>query len=804
MVQREDIQRRLMATFQAELEEHLDTLNKGLLALEEGVPTEEQESLVADLFRAAHSVKGSAGVVGLSRIQTIAHRLEDVLGAIQRGELTPTPALFDQLFPAVDAMGEAMAAHLRGESLPAGQCDVVLAGLEAALRGEAEEKGEKGKREKGEGEQRREKEKEGGRGRGEVGEGAKVEKAKGKEEGAEAEGRPVPSAPPPPPPASPPPQEETIRVATAKLDALMAGLGELLVARMRTEQRLTELRALQQQVARWQKSWRQVRTRYNRLLRQDLLRLQTDVVSPFPELERLAQEMVPLLDFLALNEQHLKALHSNINQLVRRFTSDYNYLALLTDDLQDGVRQVRMRPVATLFDAFPRMVRDLARERGKEVTLQIEGADTEVDRQVLEAMKDPLVHLLRNAVDHGIEPPGQREAAGKPRRGTIFLRAAQKGNTVVLEVADDGAGIDPEAVRRAAVERGALSAQEAAGLSRQETLELIFRSGLSTQSEVTDISGRGVGLDVVRENLERLHGLIEVDTVIGQGTTFTLTLPLTLATSQVLLVAVAGQTVAVPTTTVERILRIHPAEVGQVEGQPAIRVDGRPLPLVPLAQVLELPPAKSVLAPDQKIPIIVLGVAERRVAFRVEELQGTQEVVIKGLGRQLKRVRNVAGATILGSGQVVVILNVADLMKSVQGAPAAATGAPIEVREVARRRVLVVDDSITTRTLEKNILENAGYDVLVAADGEEAWALVQSESLDAVVADVAMPRMDGFALTERVKRDERFKEMPVVLVTSLESPQDKIRGLEAGADAYITKGTFDQQDLLETLARLIG
>jgi two-component system chemotaxis sensor kinase CheA len=778
MDRREEFKHQLMITFQAELEEHLGTLNKGLLALEEGVRQEdgafqeERQPLLAELFRAAHSLKGAARAVDLRDIATIAHRLEDVLGGIQRGEVSPTPELFDLLFPAVDALREAMAAHLRGETLPAQQRDQLLSGLEAALHGDTET------------------EREGGI------------------PASVPEPEPEPAAPSPllptsPHRVSPSPREETIRVATAKLDALMDGMGELLVTRMRTEQRLAELRDMQQRLAYWEKSWRQACTHFSHLQRQNGPGWNMALRQASPQQSRRAQDVAPLLDFLAGNEEHLKAFSVGMDSLVRSFASDYGHLALLTDDLQDGVRRVRMLPIGTLFGLFPRMVRDLARERGKEVGLQVEGADTEVDRQVLETMKDPLTHLLRNAVDHGIEPPDQREAAGKLRRGTVHLRAARKGNTIVLGVADDGAGIDLKAVQRAAVERGLLTAQEVAGLGDQETVQLIFLSGLSTLPQVTDLSGRGVGLDVVRENLERLHGLIEVDTAQGQGTTFTLTLPLTMATSQVLLVEVAGQTVALPTTAVEHILQVDATGVARIEGRPAIRADGQPLPLVPLAQVLELPGAEMPLASDQQMSVVVLGVVEKRVGFRVDEFQGTQEVVVKSLGRQLRRVRNVAGATILGTGQVVMILNVADLIKSVLMGPAIAAPLPMEVREVPRRRVLVVDDSITTRTLEKNILENAGYQVLVAADGEEAWAVVQGESLDVVVADVAMPRMDGFVLTEKVKSDERFKGLPVVLVTALESPQDRIRGLEAGADAYIGKSTFDQLELLETIERLI-
>jgi two-component system chemotaxis sensor kinase CheA len=371
-------------------------------------------------------------------------------------------------------------------------------------------------------------------------------------------------------------------------------------------------------------------------------------------------------------------------------------------------------------------------------------------------------------------------------------------------VSDDGAGIDATAVRQAVVAQGLMTTAEANGLTDQEAVQLIFRSGLSALPEPTDLSGRGVGLDVVRRNLERLHGLVDVETAPGQGTTFTMTLPLTMATSHVLLVEVADQTVAVPSSSVRRILRVDASDLGRIDDRPALCVDGRPLSLIPLGQVLELPPAGDRRERDDEVLVVVLGVAERRIAFRVDGCQATREVVVKSLGRQLSRVRNVAGATILGTGQVVVILNVADLMTSAQASRVGVAPQPVEARGATRRRVLVVDDSITTRTLERTILENAGYEVLVAADGQEAWALVQSEPLEAVVADIAMPRMDGFALTERVKGAEAHADLPVILVTSLESRQDRIRGLEAGADAYVVKSTFDQLELLEIIERLIG
>ena len=769
---REELRRQLMATFKVELEEHIAALNKGLLELEKGPSPEELENLLAELFRAAHSVKGAARAVDLKDIETISHRMEDVLGALKRGELSSSPELVDILLPAVDTLGTAMEAHLHGENLPADDRENLLSRLSEALKGElpgqeiearVSSEAERPDAIEGNGEARGEK-------------------------GPETERDEMPPKPKTKYRTSDATSGDTIRVATEKLDTLMAGMGELLVARMRTEKRLEELKTLQDLLGGWEKSWRQN-------------------LSPFRQLQRQSgtgQELNTLLDFLSTNETYMKDLGTRVNRLSNRFEGDYRHLSLLTDDMQDGVRRVRMVPVASLFELFPRMVRDLGRQRGKPVALEIEGADTEIDRQVLEAMKDPLTHLLRNAVDHGIEEPKKRQAAGKTQQGTIHLKAFQKGNSIVLEVSDDGGGIDVRAVQRGAVERQMFTSADAAGLSRSEIIDLIFHSGFSTVERVTELSGRGVGLDVVRKNLEQLHGLVEVESESAQGTTFTLTLPLTLATSHVLLLDVAAQTVAVPTTTVERILHIDPADVGSIEGRPAVSINGRALPLIDTGQVLELPQSDQSLEPEKKLPVILLGVAEKRLAFRVDGFQNTQEVVIKSLGRQLDRVRNVAGATILGSGQVVMILNVAGLMKSAQLAPALKVAPKVEVKKGVRRRVLVVDDSITTRTLEKNILENAGYQVQVAADGIEGWELIQSEPFEAAVLDVDMPRMNGFELTQKVKKDERLEGLPVILVTSLESPQDKIRGMEAGADAYITKGSFDQHELLGTIERLIG
>jgi len=572
----------------------------------------------------------------------------------------------------------------------------------------------------------------------------------------------------------------------------MAQVGELLVARMGMAQPADDLASMAGLVDQWHEDWRQVRSSVRRRGR--------PAATGGPPAE--------LVRFLQQNEERLRELQERVHKLRHRFSAEIRRMAQVTAGLQDEVKRVRMLPIATVFDLFPRMVRDLAREEGKEVTLRVVGAETELDETVLELLKDPLVHLVRNALDHGIEPPHEREALGKPREGTVTLEAAAEGGSVVVAMADDGAGIDTQRVGEAALRRGIVQAEALATMDEQEKLALVFRPGLSTSAIITDLSGRGIGLDVVRENIERLHGRIEVYSTPGQGTRFVLTLPLTLTTTQALLVRAAGHTFAIPLASVERIVRFPRQQSVALAGHQAIRFNGRPVTLAGLADVLGLPPdpaAGKGQPPDGLLTAVILAAAERRTAFRVDGLLGEQEIVMKNLGPQLPRVRHVAGAAILGTGEVVIILNVADLLKAAQRMQVRGVVEPaVQAEEATRRRtILVADDSITTRTLEKTILEAAGYEVKVATDGAEAWGLLQTNGCDLVVTDVMMPRMDGIELTMRLRNDEALKRLPVILVTSLESREDRERGVAAGADAYIVKSAFDQERLLETIRQLL-
>lgn len=777
----DNFRRQLMETFQAELMEHLGTLTDGCLALERQPPAESGARIVEEMFRAAHSLKGAARAVELEDLGLLAHRMEDVLSAIRKGQVTFSPELGDLFLHTLDLISHAAEMHQQGSPLPPSRQRPLLDQLEAAAKGQPF--GAPASPLALGGEAVRESSPP-------APPAAKQRRAAGETPSA-APAAPDDQAGTTGPEDSPrsvgPKPGGTIRVSIKKLDALMEGMVELLVARMRPAHRLSELNQMRRRLGSWETHWRQVRGSYNQLRRRK---------SSDPHL-------LALLDYVARSEENLRSLNEAATRMAGGMTADTRQLSLLTDEMQLNVHRVRMRPLDSLFSLFPRMMRDLARQAGKQVELVLAGEDTEVDRQVLEAMKDPLTHLLRNALDHGIEPPSLRTRLGKPAAGRIELSASQQGGMVVLEVKDDGAGIDLDRVRDIACSRGLLDPDRAQDLDSAACHELLFHSGFSTKERADELSGRGVGLDAVKAGVESLQGIVRLTSTQGKGTCFTMMLPLTLATTKTLLLSVGSTTVAVPANSVERIHLVPVERVGSVEGKSMIELGGRTVPLVSMARILELAPETASEAKD-KIIAVAMGWAERRAAFVVDGLRGTQEVVVKNLGRQLQKVRNVEGAAVLGSGEVIMVLNVADLLASAQGGASVAAKAVAKDVKKAAPMILVVDDSITTRTLEKNILETAGYRVQVASDGEEAWVMMQRQGFDIVVSDVDMPRLDGCGLTSRVKGDQRFRDMPVVLVTSLDSEEDKLRGLQSGADAYITKGEFDQGQLLGTIERLIG
>ena len=772
----DDIMRQLRATFKMEAKEHIQAMNRVLLALEDDPPEDEKAELLEEIFREAHSLKGSAGAADVPEIEGIAHRLESVFSVAKSGEMVLTPELCDVLYEGIDAAEVIVATTLEGEEHDL-NLDALHRRLDAAEKGEVLSEPEKPM----ERDECRDQSS-----AAEQGEDQNVAAVKD-----DADAKPSRSGDRRGSSLKTLSQgtEESIRVSTEKLDSLMTQAGELMVAGLKIDQRLKELEEITHATEEWNREWLKIRAAHSQLLH-----------------ENGDERIRPLLRFLNENEQVLKELANEVSDLWRGLSRDALLLSRVTSDVSEEVMKVRMLPIATVLNIFPRMVRDLARQKGKEVDLVIEGAETELDRNVLEEIKDPLVHLIRNAVDHGIESPTKREADGKPRVGTVTVKAYQKGSNIVVEVSDDGAGIDVEEVKRAAAKSNALPEEELEAISDEQAMQLIFASGVSTSEMITETSGRGVGMDVVRKNVEALHGHVDVASKVGEGTTTTLTLPLTLATTQELLVRVRDQTFGIPISAVERIQRIEPESISTVEGKEAIIVNGQPISLVYLCDVLEMPKEERALNPNEKIPVVILGAGRWRIAFLVDAVVGQQESVVKSLGRQLSRVRNVAGATILGTGQVIMTLNPSDLLKSARGAAGktniAARIEQAQQEDQERTTVLVVDDALATRNLEKNILETVGFDVRVAADGVEALSILQSNGCDVVISDVVMPNMDGFELTAAVRQDAKMADTPVILVTSLESEEDKARGLEVGADAYIVKSAFEQETLLDAVRQL--
>jgi two-component system chemotaxis sensor kinase CheA len=461
-------------------------------------------------------------------------------------------------------------------------------------------------------------------------------------------------------------------------------------------------------------------------------------------------------------------------------------------------------PLATLGVLLAKLVRDLCRDQGKEAELVIRGEEVTIDKRILEELKDPLIHLLRNCIDHGIETPEQRRRAGKPPRATITLEVSRvNGNQVEISVSDDGAGIDVEKVKEAAFKRGLVVPDTSEQLSESAALALVFEADVSTSPMITQVSGRGLGLAIVREKAEKLGGRVAIESRRGYGTTIRMTLPLTLATFRGVLIEAAQRLFIIPTAQVERATRFESQDVQTVEGRRTLALNGRAVALADLADVLQLPATRQKAERPKGTPVLILGAGEQRVAFAVDAVLDEREVLVKRLAKPLSRVRNIAGATVLASGHVAPILNVPDLLKSARIASAALlTPANAQPFAVAARRILVAEDSITSRVLLKGILESAGYIVKTAVDGIDAYTTLRAESFDLLVSDVEMPRMNGFDLTARIRADSTLAELPVVLVTALESREDRERGIDVGANAYLVKSSLDQSNLLQAVRRL--
>jgi two-component system chemotaxis sensor kinase CheA len=587
------------------------------------------------------------------------------------------------------------------------------------------------------------------------------------------------------------PMEETVRVTVGKLDRLMAEVSEMFVARMHGEEQARAIRELRRMHTRWQREWRSVRTAYIRLVR----RLQDSE-------QEMSSELPILFRFLEFNQRSLLEANRHLAQVAHTIAQDNMRLATLADQLQDDIGGMRLIPFESIVGGFQRMVRDLARDTGKRITLDIEGATVEIDKAVLDSLKDPLMHVLRNAIDHAIETPEERQQVGKSPTGRIDIIVEQRGSEIVIHVADDGRGIDANKVRKSIVKNKLLTASEAANLNDDEVRSYIFYSGLSTSEKVTSISGRGLGMDIVRDRVESLRGRVSVQSDVGKGTMITLSVPVSLTRIRCILLRVGDQQFAVPSAMVMRMDKLPRDDIFTTEGRDMLMISERPIPVTTMGSILDIPSTGGL---EDKISFVALQAADRVIAFEVDELFSEQELVLKPLGPELARARFVSGASLLGNGEVIIVLDANDLVRRASGAALPRRRAvAAEIVPTARRlRALVVDDSITTRTLEKNILETAGFDVSVAMDGVEAWSMLPQNDFDVIISDVEMPTMNGLELTLRIKSSVQFQGIPVILLTSLGKPEQREAGLRAGADAYLIKSRFDQGELLQTIQSVI-
>ena len=782
--QDDDFLKRLLATFRIEADEHLKATSAGLVELEKSPAAGRYAEIVESVFREAHSLKGAARAVNLKEIESTCQPLESVLAALKSGQLAVSQPLFDLLYQTVDALGVLLVPDTGAPESRQTMLALLLQRLGDALQGRFTQSVMMPPLPSAQ----------------HPLPSAQQETAASLPEISTESATPAAKAAQPPASGL---ASETVRVSTQKLDAVMRQVEELLSPRLASAQRAKELSEVTASFATWKKQQTRMRPAL-RLIGRYIEAAgksngNTGGLSKFP-----AQELPKLLEYLEADHLFMKTLEERLRRLSKFAAHDRRTLASMSDSLLHDVKEMHLLPFSSLLEIFPRVTRELAHDQGKQVELVTQGSEIEIDRRILEEMKAPLIHLLRNCIDHGIEQPSMRQVSGKPPYGTITVAIAQKDSgKIEILVADDGTGIDTAAVKSAACRLGIVTAAEAEKLGDQEAQTLIFQSGISTSRIITDVSGRGLGLAIVREKIERLGGTVALESRHATGTSFRIALPLLLSTLRGVLVRAAGHCFVIPALSVERVARVDQQDILTVENRTTISLDGQAVALVSLGGVLELPQRDATDKTTEKTAVVVLGIGHQRVAFRVDEILGEQEVLVKTLGRQLARVRNVIGACVLGTGQVVAVLNVPDLLKSAvrQTAPLPVAAATPEAPE--KHAILVVEDSITSRSLLKNILESAGYLVTTAVDGVDAYTTLKTGTFDLIVSDVEMPRMDGFDLTAKVRADKQLGELPVVLVTALESREHRERGIDVGANVYIVKSSFDQSNLLEVVRRLI-
>ena len=788
----------LMELFRTEAEGQTAALSEGLLALEGSAAT---PAALETLMRAAHSLKGAARIVGLDAAVRVAHALEDCFVAAQRGKIAIRPAHVDVLLGAVDILAE-LSQVAEGEaagwaSAHAGRLDAMVSALGTIQAGHEPEAGPPPDEVEAPDPSTPPESPppvptlprdEGGSQDATIEASSSLSSLAG--EGSERIARPEPPpeepGPAPSPPAAPEAADRMVRVTADSLTRLMGLAGESLVEARRLRPFLDSFRALKgRQDALWEAL-------------QDLER-RWDARNGSGPPGRDRDALARARDDAGRCRFELGTRLDEFEDLARRNED-------LSGRLHHEVIASRLRPLADGIRGFPRLVRDVARQLGKEVRFDVRGERTGVDRDILEKLEAPLNHLIRNALDHGLEAPDDRKHAGKPASGTIRLEARHRSGMLQIVLADDGRGIDLAKLRASIVAKGLSTEAMAAEMTEAELLEFLFLPGFSTKAAVTDLSGRGVGLDVVRSMVQAVGGNVRVHSRKGEGTTFTLLLPITMSVIRALLVNVGGEPYAFPLARIERIEQVPMGEVQALEGRQHVRIDGQPVGLVSATQVLELPGETN---SPEILQVVVVADRGQRFGLVVDGFLGERDLQVRPLDPRLGKVPDISSASVLEDGRPVLIVDVEDLVRSIDNLLggrrlrrlAAEDAGP---RRRAAKRVLVVDDSITVRELERQLLEARGFAVDTAVDGMDGWNAVRGGTYQLVVSDVDMPRLDGIQLVRQIKQDPALKALPVVIVSYKDREEDRLRGLDAGATCYLTKSSFHDRTFLDAIVDLIG
>lgn len=733
----------LQTVFKAECDEHLSALNGLLMSLER---RPDDAEVLNETFRRVHSVKGAARMVGLQGIEAIAHALETMLAPVRDGKRKLERRELDLLFEGTDAITVFMSTA-SGTSKEDSKVRDLLAKMSAA------------------------------NGQSSGANGANGAAAKSAEP---ASGASSPAASAEGPKATPASAielavenvagGEMVRIPADKIDKLIALRGELVRALTVEEDELKSLSAL--------------------------------VDSALDDIEQARRKAIgdaaPINDAttseLRRRREQLRTALSRLAERNARRTSGL-------EELRDSLADLRMLPAGTILQGMHRIVRDVALNQGKEADLTIAGGEVPIDKVILDALKEPLIHLVRNAVAHGLESPDVRASMGKPRSGNVRITVSTGTSSATITVEDDGAGIDFERVRDSAISNNFATTIEAEQMTEAKLVSLLFKPGFSTARSADQFSGRGVGLDVVADRIAQLHGSYSVESALGKGTRVLLRVPVSLLTSSVLAVKAGTHEVCLRQTEIREAVLLKPEDVVNVDGRINATVRGEVMPVVPLASIAG-GENEVFFSRDGVKPAIVIEFGERAAALVVDTLEGVSDVIVKPLPKPLGQLAGIAGCAILGNGIPLCVLDGEHIVVSAHDR--GSRGAVVHAQAPVRRSLLIADDSLTTRTLLRNIMLSAGYDVETAVDGVDAWNKAQQRKFDCIMSDIEMPNMNGWEFCERLKRDGRLADTPLVLITSLSRDEERRRGLELGADAYIVKGLFNETQLLETVERLVA